>query len=260
MESTLYFVDVEATGLDLISDRIIQLAFLKVQDNKIQIFNDLCYTDIQMTEKVISVHNITNTMLKDKYWPYETDSFIELEKGNVETNYFISHGNELDAKMLEHEELNLLMGCVDTDKCARHILKDAKSYKLEDLIIQYNLTSKADIVAKKIGLVSIIAHDALSDALWHYLLFELLLEKIDGGIDELVRITSEPLLLEIISFGKYKNNTFEEIFIKDPLDFIWMYVNLAQGWDDLEYTLTYWLKTKEHLLKRAQKEREGMLF
>lgn len=259
MKSTLYFVDIEATGLDLENDRIIQLAFLKVQNTNIEVFNDLCYTDIQMSEAVMSVHNITNLMLKDKFWPYETDSFTELEKANYESNYFISHGNELDIKMLQNEELDLAMKCIDTDKCARHIFKDAISYKLEDLITKYNLTTKTETVAKKIGLSNITAHDALSDALWHYVLFEFLLEKVGGDIDSLVKITSEPLLLEAISFGKYKNKTFEEIFLKDPLEFVWMYVNLAQDWDDLEFTLTYWLKTKEHLYKRAQKER-GNIF
>jgi len=76
MENILYFVDVEATGLDLVDDRIVQLAFLKVKDSEVEVFNDLCYTDIQMSETVMAVHNITNLMLKDKFWPYETDSFI----------------------------------------------------------------------------------------------------------------------------------------------------------------------------------------
>ncbi|MDF1875673.1 3'-5' exonuclease [Sulfurimonas sp. SAG-AH-194-I05] len=259
MENILYFVDIEATGLDLVDDRIIQLAFLKVQGSKLEAFNDLCYTDIQMSETVMSVHNITNLMLKDKFWPYETDGFMELEKANNENNYFISHGNELDVKMLENEELDLVMKCIDTDKCARHIFKDSQSYKLEDLIKHYSLSSKADVVAKKIGLSKITAHDALSDALWHYVLFEFLLEKVSGDIDTLVKITSEPLLLEVISFGKYKNKTFEEIFKTDPLDFVWMYVNLAQDWMDLEYTLTYWLRTKEHLFARAKQER-GKIF
>jgi len=160
--------------------------------------------------------------------------------------------------MLENEELNLAMKCIDTDKCARHILKDAQSYKLEDLITHYSLGLKAETVAKKIGLSNLTAHDALSDALWHYVLFELLLEKVSGDIDSLAEITSEPLLLEVISFGKYKNKTFEEIFKTDPLDFVWMYVNLAQEWVDLEYTLTHWLKTKKYLLDRAIKERRDV--
>ena len=150
----LYFVDVESTGVDLKNDRLIQLAFLKVQGDNIEAFNDLCYTDIEMNDTVVNIHHITNAMLEDKYWPYETDAFIELEKGNNPSNYFIAHGNELDVAMLEHEELILEMQKIDTDKCARLLLKEAASYKLEDLIIRYNLTQKVETVAKQIGLKS----------------------------------------------------------------------------------------------------------
>ncbi|AKF24612.1 hypothetical protein YH65_03820 [Sulfurovum lithotrophicum] len=238
------------------NDRLIQLAFLKVQGEKIEAFNDLCYTDIEMNDTVIAVHNITNAMLEDKYWPYETDAFIELEKGNKPSNYFIAHGNELDVAMLEHEELFLKMQKIDTDKCARLLLKEANSYKLGDLITGYKLTSKAEAIAKKIGLEDIDAHDALSDALWHYVLFELLLEKAGGDIDALVTLTVEPMMLEKITFGKYKGKSFEEISEKSPLDLVWMYANMAADWPDLEYTLTHWLKQKEFFWNKAQQERK----
>ena len=88
-EQIYYFVDVESTGADLKNDRIIQLAFLKEKDGELTVFNDLCYTDIEMNDTVIAIHHITNAMLEDKYWPYETDAFIELEKGNVEDNFFV---------------------------------------------------------------------------------------------------------------------------------------------------------------------------
>lgn len=256
MTPTLYCVDVESTGVDLKNDRLIQLAFLKVQGEKIEAFNDLCYTDIEMNDTVIAVHHITNAMLEDKYWPYETDAFIELEKGNTPSNYFIAHGNELDVAMLEHEELFLEMQKIDTDKCARLLLKEANSYKLEDLIRGYKLTSKAEAIARKIGLKDIDAHDALSDALWHYILFELLLEKVGGDIDTLVTLTAEPMMLEKITFGKYKGKSFEEVAEKSPLDLVWMYANMAADWPDLEYTLTYWLKQKEFFWNKAIQERK----
>ena len=256
MTPTLYFVDVESTGIDLKNDRLIQLAFLKVQGGKIEAFNDLCYTDIEMNDTVVNIHHITNAMLEDKYWPYETDAFIELEKGNNPSNYFIAHGNELDVAMLEHEELILEMQKIDTDKCSRLLLKEAQSYKLEDLISAYGLTQKAEAVAKQIGLKNLDAHDALSDALWHYVLFELLLERVEGDIDALVALTAEPMMLEKITFGKQKGKSFEEVFEKSPLDLVWMYVNMAHDWADLDHTLTYWLKQKEFFWNKAQKERK----
>jgi len=136
-EQTYYFVDVESTGVDLKNDRIIQLAFLKEKEGEIRAFNDLCYTDIEMNDTVIAIHHITNAMLEDKFWPYETDSFLELEEGNSETNFFVSHGNELDVAMLENEELELKMSCIDTDKCSRILLRDASSYTLSNLMKQY---------------------------------------------------------------------------------------------------------------------------
>lgn len=114
----------------------------------------------------------------------------------------------------------------------------------------------AERVATKIGLSDMKAHDALSDALWHYVLFELLLGKVSGSIETLVEMTETPMLLEKITFGKYKNKSFEEVMLKDPLDLVWMYVNIAKDWEDLDFTLTHLLKTKEYFWKKALKERE----
>ena len=256
MSSTLYCVDVETTGIDLKNDRLIQLAFLKVRDGNIEAFNDLCYTDVEISEQAMAVHRITPAMLEDKYWPEETESFLELERGNVPENFFISHGNELDKTMLAHEELEIVMQCIDTDRCARQLLSDARSFKLENLIEQYGLAPKARKIAAELGIENIDAHDALSDALWHYALFDFLLQKAGGDIERLVELTAKPQMLEKITFGKHKNKTFEAVMQKDPLDMVWMYVNIAPDWEDLDYTLTYWLKTKEYFWKKAQKERK----
>ena len=260
LDNIFYFVDIESTGIDLKNDRIIQLALLKVKQNEITAFDDLCYTDIEMNDTVIAIHNITNAMLEDKYWPYETDGFVELEEGNLETNFFVSHGNELDVAMLNNEELDLKMRCIDTDKCSRHLLKDATSYKLYELITQYGLEVKAENIAKEIGLNDIKAHDALSDALWHYVLYNFLVKKVEGDIEMLVTLTTTPMMLEKISFGKHKNKSFEEVMLQDPLDMVWMYVNVSKDWMDLEYTLTHWLKTKEFFWKKAREERKNMVY
>ena len=254
-EKTFYFVDMESTGVDLKNDRIIQLAFLKEQAGEITAFNDLCYTDIEMNDTVIAIHHITHAMLEDKLWPYETDAFLELEKGNVEGNFFVSHGNELDVAMLENEELELKMSCIDTDKCSRILLKEASGFTLSALMKQYCLESQAEEVAKDIGLGNLEAHDALTDAIWHYVLFKFLLTKVENSAEKLVELTSTPIMMEKVSFGKHKGKTFEEVMTKDPQDMVWMYVNVAKTWLDLDHTLTHWLKTKEYFWKQAQKER-----
>jgi DNA polymerase III epsilon subunit-like protein len=258
----LFFVDIESTGIDLEKDRIIQLAFLKKEGEQIKVYNDLCYTDLQMSYSAMGVHHITPEMLGEKYWPYETDAYRVLEKANIEENYFVTHGNELDIKMLEHEGLELRMKCIDTDKCARHLLKDAEDYKLQTLRYQYGLYRKERVEAERLGIGELKAHDALSDAFVDYLLFELLMEKVNGDADKLVELTETPILLEKITFGKYKNKnlTFEELFSTDPGDFIWMYTHLAREWPDLEYTVEHWLKTDPRYWKKAQEERKKILW
>ena len=254
----LFFVDIEATGIDLEKDRAIQIAFLKKDGENITASSDLCYTDLKMSYAAMGVHHITPEMIEEEFWPYETDTFRELEKENRESNYFISHGNELDLAMLANEELEIKMKCIDTDKCARHLLKDAEDYKLQTLRYQYGLYKKENEVAEGLGIGEVRAHDAMSDVLWHYLLFDLLLGRVEGDVDKLVELTETPVLLEKITFGKYKNKnmTFEELFATDPGDFIWMYNNIAKDWPDLEYTVEHWLKTNPHYWKIAQEERK----
>jgi len=258
----LFFVDIESTGIDLEKDRIIQLAFLKKEGEQIEVYNDLCYTDLQMSYSAMGVHHITPEMLEEKYWPYETDAYRTLEKANIDENYFVTHGNELDIKMLEHEGLELRMKCIDTDKCARHLLTDAEDYKLQTLRYQYGLYRKERVEAERLGIGELKAHDALSDAFVDYLLFELLMEKVNDDADKLVKLTETPILLEKITFGKYKNKnlTFEELFATDPGDFIWMYTHLAREWPDLEYTVEHWLKTDPRYWKKAQEERKKILW
>jgi DNA polymerase III epsilon subunit-like protein len=255
-EPIQYFFDMEATGVDYRNDRLIQLAFLKVQGDRMEAFEDLCYTDIEMNDAVVAVHGITNAMLEDKYWPDETDSFQELERGNDPANYFVSHNNRLDLAMLANEGLQIVMQCIDTDKCSRHLLTETHSYKLKDLIDRYGLESRAERVAREIGLKDLDAHDALSDALWHYALYELLLEKVGGEVEKLVEITATPMLLEKVTFGKHRNRSFEELIASEPEALVWMYVNMAADWEDLEFTLEHWLKTKPYFWNKAQKERE----
>ncbi len=255
MMPTLYCVDVESTGVDLKNDRLIQLAFVKVSGETIEAFTDLCYTDIEMNDTVVAVHGITNAMLEDKYWPYETDSFLELEKGNQAENYFIAHGLSLDLAMLEHEELTIRMQTIDTDKCARLLLMEADSYKLGDLIHRYDLTHRAEALAHKAGIERLDAHDALTDALWHYVLLVMLLNKVDGEIDRLVALTAEPMMLEKITFGRYKGKSFEEVFEADPSVLVGMYGGIARDWDDLDHTLRHWLKQNDYFWREAQKKR-----
>ncbi|WP_201352599.1 3'-5' exonuclease [Hydrogenimonas urashimensis] len=256
MSPIVYSVDIEATGVDYRNDRIIQLAVLKVNGQEVEAWDNLCYTDIEIPPIVAEITGITNAKLEEAYWPDETDAFMALQEGNRPESVFLSHGNRLDLAMLANEGLEIVMKKVDTDKCARALLPDAPSYKLGDLIERYGLGVRAEAVAEKIGKADIEAHDALSDAIWHYALFTLLMERVDGDVEALVRLTAEPMLLEKITFGKFKGRSFEEVFTKEPGALVWMYANMTDDWEDLEYTLRHWLEKKPFFWTQAQEEKK----
>ena len=259
-DMALIFLDVEATGCDGENDKMTQLAFLKQKDDEVESYNDLCFTDGKMSYTAMGIHHITPEMLAEACMATETESYKALEKENSALNYFITHNNTLDVAMLENEGMVLKMKRIDTDVCARHLLKDAENYKLQTLRYQYGLYRKEKEAAKKFGVADIRAHDALGDALLHHLLFELLLEKVNDDVNALVTLTDTPVLLEIITFGKYKDQdmTFEELFQADPMDFVWMYTHTAIRWKDLENTVEHWLQKDPYYWKMAQEKRKKM--
>lgn len=259
-DMALIFLDVESSGSDVDNDKMIQLAFLKQKDDEVESYNDLCFTNGKMSYTAMGIHHITPEMVAEACIAIETESYKALEKENSELNYFITHNNTLDVAMLENEGMVLKMKRIDTDVCARHLLKDAENYKLQTLRYQYGLYRKEKEVARKFGINAIRAHDALGDALLHHLLFELLLEKVNGDVNALVTLTDTPVLLEIITFGKYKDQdmTFEELFQTDPMDFVWMYTHTATRWKDLENTVEHWLQKDPYYWKMAQEKRKKM--
>jgi DNA polymerase III epsilon subunit-like protein len=252
---TKYFVDVESTGTNLEKDRVIQLAVLIEDEKGLRYFNDLCYSDREISYSAMGVHHITPDMLEDKFWADETDSFLALQEGNSKSNYFISHSNELDLAMLKNEGFECEMKIIDTQRCALHLLKDAEDYKLQTLRYQYGLYKKEQKILDRLSLDSIKPHDALSDAILHYLLFEFLLERVES-IDKLVELTTEPILLDMVNFGKYKDKmSFQELFETNPNYLVWVYANMNM-WEDLEYTVEFWLKKDSRLWKKAQGKRK----
>ncbi len=250
-----YFVDVESTGTNLDEDRVIQIAVIIEDNNTLKYLSDLCYSDKKISYSAMGVHHITPEMLEDKFWPNETDSFLELKKANTPNNYFISHSNELDLAMLKNEGFECRMRVIDTKRCSQHLLKDAEDYKLQTLRYQYKLYKKEPKILKRLNLDSIKPHDALSDAILHYLLFEFLLERVEN-IDKLVELTTKPILLNMVNFGKYKDKiSFQELFETNPNYLVWVYANMNM-WEDLEYTVEFWLKKDLRLWKKAQGERK----
>jgi hypothetical protein len=99
--------------------------------------------------------------------------------------------------------------------------------------------------AQKLG-ITIKAHDAIGDVLVMKLLLSHLVKLTQeeyAGINpmqKLAELTQTPVLMQTFKFGKYKDQSIEEIASSDMGYLKWMRNNLELD-EDMKYTLDYYL-------------------
>ncbi|MBO5095348.1 MAG: 3'-5' exonuclease [Bacilli bacterium] len=134
--------DIETTGLDCFTDKIIEIGAIKVKNNEIvEEFNYLINPNIILPEVIVNITGITDEDLKDK----ETidkilPKFIEF----VEDYPLLAHNNSFDLgfineniKKLNLNKLNNTM--VDTLELSRKYLTHMYNHKLETLKKYYGI-------------------------------------------------------------------------------------------------------------------------
>ena len=100
----LVIFDLEATGLDLVNDRIIQIAYIKVNpDGTEKRENILINPEKEIPELVVQLTSITNEMVKDK--PTFKELSKELEKEFKGCDFAGFNSNRFDVPLLAEEFL-----------------------------------------------------------------------------------------------------------------------------------------------------------
>jgi DNA polymerase III epsilon subunit-like protein len=131
----------------------------------------------------------------------------------------VAHNALFDIGILRNEGIKVLK-YIDTLRVAKHLL-NSERYDLQYL--RYFL----DLDVKEAS-----AHDALGDIMILENLFEhlkgLLRQKLnladdDQVIEKMIELTGTPVLLNKISFGKYRGQTFGEINQADPGYLQWLF-------------------------------------
>jgi len=240
----MLFLDTETTGNEE-KDRICQVAYF-IDGKKV---NELYKPTIPISIDSMSVHHITEKMVADKPAFKGSTEYKELEQLFKDKKVvFVAHNAKFDALMLRSEGLDVGSRIIDTMKIARYLDPEGKikSYRMQYL--RYLLGIEIDATA----------HDAFGDVLVLEQLFWRLLKKImeteniseDTAIEQMIDISSKPLLLKYFMFGKYKNGTIEDIAKTDRGYLEWLLKQkLESGQEELEedwiYTLKYYLKIKE---------------
>ncbi|MBE0499269.1 MAG: 3'-5' exonuclease [Campylobacterales bacterium] len=232
----LLFVDVETTGLEE-KDRICELALIVQDAAETTVASSLCKSPKKIGTAAMAVHHITNECIKDALPCAKTAVYALLEEQNTQENVLIGHNVRFDLSMLEKEGFAVRLKIVDTLRCVKALIPECEQFGLQFLRYELGLY-KDEAVAHELG-ITLSSHRALSDA-WHLkLLYEHLLDY--ACLEELIKISSKPVLLQKLPFGKYAGRYIEEISEKDPAYLHWMMGNIEDMDEDLSYSIGRYL-------------------
>jgi DNA polymerase III epsilon subunit-like protein len=219
------YLDTETTGTDE-DDRLCQIAF-KTEAGLI--VNELFNPGKPISIEAMSIHHITNEMVKDKPPFKNSDAWKKLQELlDDENNMIVAHNAKFDVGMLRKEDIHP-QKTICTYKLARFLDTEGKipEYNLQYLRYYLNLNIDAS------------PHDALGDMLVLEALFKRIHAKINeifeaDAIDKMIELTNNPILLPRMPFGKHKGEKFEKV----PVD----YLQWLSGTDldeDMAYTVKH---------------------
>ncbi len=129
-------VDIETTGLSPRKDEIIEIGAIKVRDNKIiDTFDTLLKIDDYLSPFITRLTGITNEMLKKGIKQEEAlEGFLEFTGEEIIMGHNVNFDiNFIYDKCESYLDYYLKNDFVDTMRIAKHVLPNARNYKLETL-------------------------------------------------------------------------------------------------------------------------------
>ena len=222
------YLDTETTGNGP-DDRLCQIAFKPETGPAIcEMFNP----GMPISIDAMAVHHITNKMVEDKPPFKGSEAYERLSKlVSDQHNIIVAHNARFDMEMLNREGIEPPK-VICTLKLARHLDSTGVIPKYNLQYLRYYLGLEID--AK--------AHDALGDILVLERLFSRLYAKfrendqLKDPVQEMINISSNPVLIPRMPFGKHKGMLFSEV----PQDYL-EWLSGAELDEDMAYTV------KKHL-------------
>jgi len=224
----MVFFDLETTGVNVASDRIVEISWLKIQtDGSESIKTHLVNPTIPIDPRAIAIHGITDEDVKDK--PTFSDLARTLVKEFEGCDFAGYNSNKFDIPLLAEE---FLRAGVEFDLRKRKLIDvQVIFHKME----QRTLSAAYQFYCKK---VLEDAHSAEADTLATYEILKAQLdhyEHLQNDVDYLSafstqnrsvdlagRIIYNDKDIEVFNFGKYKGESVEEVLKKDPGYFGWI--------------------------------------
>jgi DNA polymerase-3 subunit epsilon len=241
LHKPLVFIDLEATGLSIGSDKIVEISLLKLNiDNSTETKTERVNPEIPIPELVSKIHGIYEKDIKDaptfKQLAPELIRFI----GNSDFAGFNS--NKFDIPLLAEE---FLRADVDFDLEGRKLVDVQNIFHFME---PRNLSAAYKFYCNK---AIENAHSAEADVTATFEVFKAQLQRYEGtvledekgnayhpivndiskltelntrskNVDLAGRIIFNEKGIEVFSFGKHKDKSVVEVFTKEPSYYTWM--------------------------------------
>lgn len=228
LRNPIVFFDLETTGINVASDRIVEISWLKIMPSGEESgFTQLVNPTIPIDPKAIAIHGITDEDVKDK--PTFKDIGRSLAKDLEGCDLAGYNSNKFDIPLLAEE---FLRADIDFDMSKR---------KFVDVqVIFHKMEQRTLIAALKFYCQKDLedAHSAQADTLATYEILKAQLDRYDElendvdflsgfstqsrNVDFAGRIIFNDKDEEVFNFGKYKGEPVEEVLKKDPGYFGWI--------------------------------------
>ena len=235
-------LDTETTGAGE-GDRIIQLGYMVLDGKKVDVYNDMCSSDVPIGYGAMEVHGITPEEIIGKPKCTETEAFKVLEGLNTPDNVMIIHNAPFDLGMLAKENFTSQMRLIDTLRCAKHLFDDEEAHRLQYFRYRLGLYKIEQAEADALGIV-VKAHDAIGDVLVLKLFLTELRKRLTerfgsvNPIDKMIELTQTPVFItKPLKFGKHKGKTLVEIAHEDKKYLSWMVANMENLDEDMKYSI-----------------------
>lgn len=211
-------VDVETTGLLANKDRVCELAGVIINNNEI-VSSKHCLVDPGIPIPIVSsaVHHLTDKDVVDARSLEEAIEYV-IPAG---VKIYAAHNAPFDRGFLPQLEPALW---IDTCACARHLFQDCPSYGNQVLRYFLGIEPRHSNLGRE-G----VPHSAIFDALTTAEILLIMLKT--NTVEDLLKLSNQPILIKTMPFGKHKGLSFDSI----PKD----YLTWLRGKDDLSADLKH---------------------
>jgi len=223
----LAFIDLETTGINLGSDRIVEIGMIKIlPDGNRSAKRKLLNPEMAIPQASADIHGITNEMVKDAPTFKQAAGDIRQFLDNCDLSGYNS--NRFDIPMLMEE---FLRAEVEFDMKGRKLVDVQKVFHMMEqrtLTAAYKFYCQKDLEG---------AHSAEADARATMEILEaqvLRYPQIGNTIDSIIKFTGEEIIVdfarrfimdkgvEIFNFGKHKGRPVTDVLKAEPQYYDWM--------------------------------------